>query len=280
MKKYNKAPLPFQGQKRNFIKIFNRELKKLCDDGDGWTIIDVFGGSGLLAHNAKYTCRKARVIYNDYDDFQSRLSRISETEQIRKELLSLTKDIDKDNPIPLEIKNKIIDYLKNKEKEREIDYLTISSYLIYSGNLIRSVEDESIPRNLYHRIPLNTLDCKGYLTGVEIVRKCFTELMKEKINGKVLYLLDPPYINTQQGYFRNNNHYFGLLEQLKLFDLIKPSFFYFTSSKSEIMNIISSGYKYSEIFNHAKTFKTTNTVTGLLKYQDILIIKTNHPENI
>ena len=127
MKKYNKAPLPFQGQKRDFLKIFNRELEKLCGDGEGWTIIDVFGGSGLLAHNAKYTCRKARVIFNDYDDYQSRLSRINETEIIRKELLSITKDVDKIKSIPLEIKNKVIDYLKIKKKNGS---LTIIQFLV------------------------------------------------------------------------------------------------------------------------------------------------------
>ena len=270
MKKYNKAPLPFQGQKRYFLKIFNRELEKLCGDGEGWTIIDVFGGSGLLAHNAKYTCRKARVIFNDYDDFQSRLSRISETEQIRKELLSLTKDIDKDNPIPLEIKNKIIDYLKNKEKEWMLDYHTISSYLIFSGNFIYSIEEMNL-RNLYKRTAIQTLDCEGYLTGVGIIRKCFTELLKEKIDGKVLYLLDPPYINTIQGYHRDKSSYFGLLSQLVLFELMKPPFFYFTSNRSEIMDFVENPSVYSHVFENCEIFTTTNSPNGRSTYLDILI---------
>ena len=270
MKKYNKAPLPFQGQKRNFLKIFNPELKKLCGDGDGWTIIDVFGGSGLLAHNAKYTCRKARVIFNDYDDFQSRLSRINETEQIRKELVSMTKDVDKINPISLEIKNKIIEYLKNKEKEWKLDYHTISSYLIFSGNFIYSIEEMNL-RNLYKRTAIQTLDCEGYLTGVERIRKCFTELLKEKIDGKVLYLLDPPYINTIQGYHRDKSSYFGLLSQLALFELMKPPFFYFTSNRSEIMDFVEKPSVYSHLFDNCEIFTKTGSVNSSAAFIDILI---------
>lgn len=275
MKKYNKAPLPFQGQKRNFLKIFNRELEKLCGDGDGWTIIDVFGGSGLLAHNAKYTCRKARVIFNDYDDYQSRLSRINETEQIRKELLSITKDVDKIKSIPLEIKNKVIDYLKNKEKEWKLDYHTISCYLMFSGNFIHSIEEMN-PRNLYKRTAIQKLDCEGYLTEVERIRKCFTELLKEKIDGKVLYLLDPPYINTMQGYHRDKSSYFGLLSQLTLFELIKPPFFYFTSNKSEVAKLVNAtDINLSKIFNNSNIFSLQSPVNNVGSYKDILIIKTS-----
>lgn len=62
-KTYASAPLPFVGQKRNFINHFKKVLNEHIDsDGEGWTIVDVFGGSGLLAHNAKRLLPKARVI--------------------------------------------------------------------------------------------------------------------------------------------------------------------------------------------------------------------------
>ena len=51
---YAKAPLPFTGQKRNFLKLFKQVLNDhIPGDGDGWTIVDAFGGSGLLSHTAK-----------------------------------------------------------------------------------------------------------------------------------------------------------------------------------------------------------------------------------
>lgn len=54
LKSYKHAPLPFVGQKRNFLKHFESVLRQnIADDGNGWTIVDAFGGSGLLAHTAK-----------------------------------------------------------------------------------------------------------------------------------------------------------------------------------------------------------------------------------
>lgn len=84
-KRYKKAPLPFIGQKRNFIRHFEQVLKdNLTDDGEGWTIVDVFGGSGLLAHNAKRLYPKAVVIYNDFDDYAIRLKNIPDTNRLRQ----------------------------------------------------------------------------------------------------------------------------------------------------------------------------------------------------
>lgn len=71
---YKKAPLPFIGQKKNFQKHFIEVLEKNIEgEGEGWTIVDVFGGSGLLPHTAKRTKPKAKVIYNDFDGYAERL---------------------------------------------------------------------------------------------------------------------------------------------------------------------------------------------------------------
>lgn len=52
MRNYTTAPLPFQGQKRNFIKQFKEALKAYPKDA---IYIDLFGGSGLLSHTVKTT---------------------------------------------------------------------------------------------------------------------------------------------------------------------------------------------------------------------------------
>ena len=270
MKKYNKAPLPFQGQKRNYLKIFNRELQKLCGDGTGWTIVDVFGGSGLISHNAKYTCPNARVIYNDYDNYTERLSKINETEQLRQDLWELIGDIGKYTPIKNDIKIRVIELLKNSEY---IDYITLSSYLLFAGNYVHSI-DELETRQFYNRLSKSPINADGYLEGVETIHKCFTELMNDEFDGNVLYLLDPPYINTNQGYRRDKNNYFGLLSQLTLFELMKPPFFYFSSNKSEVVDFAETKNKYSHLFNNCETFMTKNTVSGRSAYFDILITKT------
>lgn len=270
MKKYNKAPLPFQGQKRNYLKIFNRELQKLCGDGTGWTIVDVFGGSGLLSHNSKYTCPNARVIYNDYDNYTERLSKIETAEQVRRDLLTFVNGYSKYEQLTDGTREQIINYLHGKE----IDYLTMYNYILYSGNFASSLEDIKKSTKFYNRISKISLSCDGYLEGVETVHKCFTQLMKDEFDGNVLYLLDPPYVNTHQGYHRDKSHYFGLLSQLKLFELMKPPFFYFTSNKSEVMDFVDSKNKYSYLFNNCETFTTKNAISGRSTYLDILITKT------
>ena len=269
MKKYNKAPLPFQGQKRNFLKIFNRELEKLCGDGDGWTIIDVFGGSGLLAHNAKYTCRKARVIFNDYDNYTERLLNINKTDQLRRRLRKITGNKKRCSPLNIETKNQVINYLKNCEY---IDYMTLSGYLLFSGNYFSSI-DELESHKLYDRVSKYPPNADGYLSGVETVHKSFTEILSDDFKGKVLYLLDPPYINTMQGYHRDKSSYFGLLSQLALFELMKPPFFYFTSNRSEIMDFVENSSVYSHVFENCEIFTTTNSPNGRSTYLDILIKK-------
>ncbi|OCG66593.1 hypothetical protein A9G41_12300 [Gilliamella sp. Nev5-1] len=184
MKKYSKAPLPFQGQKRNFIKLFNEQIKKLCGDGSGWTIVDVFGGSGLLSHNAKYTCRNARVIYNDYDNYSNRLANISKTEEIRKDLLSLVTGYK--GKIKENTKEKIIQYLNSKKGC--LDYSTLSSYLLFSNSIATGVSDFE-GASLYNRVTVTPLNCDGYLDGVEVAAQLGIDIPEANVNylpdGKV-----------------------------------------------------------------------------------------------
>lgn len=50
-KVYTQCPLPFIGQKRHFLKQYRQTLLQVREEVD--TIVDLFGGSGLLSHAAK-----------------------------------------------------------------------------------------------------------------------------------------------------------------------------------------------------------------------------------
>ena len=52
-KNYKAAPLPFIGQKRLFLKDFKAMLAEIEGDGEGWSIVDVFGGSGTVYGTTK-----------------------------------------------------------------------------------------------------------------------------------------------------------------------------------------------------------------------------------
>ena len=82
-KTYLSAPLPFMGQKRMFIKEFRNVLKEFPD---GAVYIDLFGGSGLLAHVTKREKPEARVVYNDFDNYRQRLENVGRTNALLAEL--------------------------------------------------------------------------------------------------------------------------------------------------------------------------------------------------
>ena len=76
MKKlYLSAPLPFQGQKRMFAKEY---IKVLQQFPDSTTFVDLFGGSGLLSHIAKFQKPNSTVVYNDFDGYRLRLEHITD----------------------------------------------------------------------------------------------------------------------------------------------------------------------------------------------------------
>lgn len=88
--------MPFVGQKRLFVNLFIDLLKEnIPADGAGWTVVDAFGGSGLLAHAAKHTLPEARVIYNDFDGFARRIALIPTANALRRELYAITQDLPK-----------------------------------------------------------------------------------------------------------------------------------------------------------------------------------------
>ena len=55
------------GQKRYFLRDFTEVLKQV--EGEIDTVVDLFGGSGLLSHTAKNVLPGCRVVYNDFDRY-------------------------------------------------------------------------------------------------------------------------------------------------------------------------------------------------------------------
>ena len=80
---YVQAPLPFQGQKRRFLKPFKEALKEFPADA---TYVDLFGGSGLLSHTVKQYFPDAKVIYNDFDNYSHRLENVDKTNELLSDI--------------------------------------------------------------------------------------------------------------------------------------------------------------------------------------------------
>nr|DAO77936.1 MAG TPA: DNA adenine methylase [Caudoviricetes sp.] len=233
MKTYKKAPLPFIGQKRNFLKHFIPLLQQnIPDDGAGWTIVDVFGGSGLLAHTAKRTLPKARVVYNDFDGYAEWLHHIADTERLRQRCIAIIGTVCKEQRLNHETKARLIAAIEAFDGFTDVQ--TLASWFLFSGKQAKDWTDlkSKIWWNGIAKSPY--AEAADYLDGLEIRQQCFTKLLPEFAGQpKTLLLLDPPYVSTAQGAYANEQ-YFGMVQFLKLADNIKPPFVFFSSTKSEL----------------------------------------------
>lgn len=233
--KYMKAPLPFVGQKRNFLEKFRRVISEhIANDGDGWTIVDVFGGSGLLAHHAKQALPKATVIYNDFDGYCNRIKNIQDTERLRMLLLSKLAHTENKKLLNSSDKQTVIDTINGFDGF--VDVKTIASWFLFSGKQAHNIE-ELFSGQLYNSVPCGELKpATGYLDGVAVTCEPYSAIMaKYQHNANTLFLLDPPYINTNQKAYGKQN-YFAMVDFLRLMSLVRPPYIFFSSTKSEILD--------------------------------------------
>jgi site-specific DNA-adenine methylase len=266
---YTAAPLPFQGQKRKFIKQF----KDIIYHSNSEYIIDVFGGSGLLAHCAKQTKPRASVIYNDYDKYCSRLASIPVTNAILSELRKLKLPKTKSR-IPENLKSEIIDIISSYEQSETLDYLTLSSNLLFSMNYVSSLEALK-KQTFYNRVVLNGYKSEGYLEGVEITHLDYKILIDKYKDKSPLLILDPPYLSTSNASY-TNTLYWRLSDYLDVLSMVgNNSFIYFTSHKSELLELISwlagNINSFFNPFENCQTIKAASLATHNSKYTDIMV---------
>lgn len=197
-KQFKQSPLPFSGQKRQFLTHFKQVLNAhIPNQGEGWTIVDVFGGSGLLSHTAKCLKPQARVIYNDFDGFSERLTHIDEINQLRQQLYDFLINAPRNKRLSSELKQGVIEKIEAFKGFRDLK--TLSSWLLFSGEQVGSFQAlyASDFWNAVRKTDYPSADT--YLDGLEITQQSFVELIPRfKDNPKALLILDPPYLCTRQ----------------------------------------------------------------------------------
>lgn len=235
---YTQAPLPFTGQKRRFLNHFKTLLKQhIPNDGDGWIIVDAFGGSGLLAHTAKHVLPKARVIYNDFDGYAERLQNINDTNKLRTIIADLLAHYPRNQKLPETLKKAVQAALNSFGGYIDLD--CVASWILFSGQQTIDLHDLIHNHTYYNGVRLSDYpSADGYLDGVEVVSKSYHELLPEfQDNSKALLVLDPPYVSTAQGAYRKAG-YFGMVEFLRLMRLVRPPFVFFSSTRSELLDYL------------------------------------------
>lgn len=231
--KYNSAPLPFMGQKRRFVNHFREALREFSS---ATTFVDLFGGSGLLSHITARERPDARVIYNDFDDYHIRIENVERTNAILTEIRKMLTGIPRSAKVSADAKAQIVALLKERARTGFVDYITISSSILFSSHYatdLRMLQKESF----YNNVRQIDYICNGYLDGLEIVKYDYRELFdRHKQTPGVVFLVDPPYLSTDAGHYEN---YWKLRDYLDVLRVIdgRP-FFYFTSNKSNIVELI------------------------------------------
>lgn len=233
---YNKPPLAFMGNKKNMLKHIKQVLQDMQRDGyinDETIFLDVFGGSGLISHNIKQWYPKNRVIWNDYDNYQERLDNISDTEILRAKIYEVFGINDSKEKATQAQKQEILDFIQDFEsKGHYVDYINLSAYLLFSGNYVDSLESLS-KRSFYNDVAKATLNAKVYLQGVERVQQDFKDLLDSysHIQNKLL-ILDPPYLQTQVGNYKDC---FRLGQFFELIQRVTRPYIFFGSENSDII---------------------------------------------
>lgn len=285
-----KSVLPFRGNKRIWYNKFKEIINNL--EYENLTVVDVFGGSGLLSHWVKQLKPNYQVIYNDFDNFTQRLEHMNETEMIRKrlrEIIDNNTEVTHNDKKPL---NKTCYDLIRKELIKIksdypdfVDCITISSWLCFSARKTDNLDDILNEKNYYERTPKNELKRNDYLNDVEVIHKDASNpeefinyINSVKQNENVIYILDPPYLYTEaSGYTSNKKEYFDLKANINLFYwfIHKIPCLFFTSNKSgliETYNITNKLYNFDdEIKNNEIMELTAQSGHRGLTYQELLI---------
>ena len=95
-----------------------------------------------------------------------------------------------------------LERIRREESTGFVDYLTISSSLLFSGKYARNI-GELGKLNFYNNIRLSDYSCEGYLDGLEVVCCDYRELTdKYRDSPDVVFLIDPPYMATDISTYR------------------------------------------------------------------------------
>ncbi len=275
IKKFTQAPLPFMGQKRRFLNQVKTVLSNCPEDA---TYVDLFGGSGLLSHTIKQHYPLAKVVYNDYDNYRLRLDNISNTNTLISDIRAIVAACPKDKRIVEPQRSLIISrVLQEEQATGYVDYITLSSNVLFSMKYVQSYTALA-KETLYNCIRMGDYNAENYLEGVVIESLDYKELFSKYQNKtNVVFLVDPPYLNTEVGTYKN---YWKLKDYLDVLDVLNgTNYIYFTSNKSSIIELCEWMSNKPALYNPfagSKTSTVNNQMNYNSSYTDIMLHKVNY----
>lgn len=271
MQKFNTAPLPFQGQKRNFLRIYRELLATLPDDA---VFVDLFGGSGLLSYTTRAVKPNATVVYNDFDNYRARIDAIPTTNAILARIRPLLAGIPRNVRLSADMKAVVLEIIREADAAGFVDYITLSASLLFSSKYANSLE-ELERGQFYNNMRRTDYSATGYLDGLTITSRDYREVFSQyKDDPRAIFLLDPPYLSTDTTTYTMS---WTLSDYLDVLTLLKEHrYVYFTSDKSHIIELCewmgknpALGNPFAEAVRHDHA-TTLNYNAG---YTDIMLAK-------
>lgn len=273
IKNYSSAPLPFQGQKRRFVKHLKEVLKNFNPNA---TYVDLFGGSGLLSHNIKQFYPDATVVYNDFDNYRKRLEMIPKTNKILEQLRVVLNDYSRKSRVIGTKRQQVLEILKKADNDGYNDWITISTSLLFSMNYAICYKDFETS-TIYNLVRKTNFNADGYLENVEVVSVDYKELFKKYKNyNNVVFIIDPPYLSTDTTTY-SSDKYWNLTDYLDVLEVIDGNnYVYFTSNKSSIVEFcewFSSKSLRNNPFDNAGRIDLKVGLNHISTYTDTMLFK-------
>ena len=214
-----KPPLPFSGHKGHWVVELTEIAKQLPAD---CTVFDVFGGSGCCAHIIKTARPDLPVVWNDFDDYQARLSHVTQTESLRQCLLAgLPPRLKKGAflpPLSPEHRAFVFDTIdRAREEAGFVDVQTLSRWFtLYTHKTAKFSRGSGKIYNRVPVVPMREAACALWLPGVVRTSVTFSGLDTAfPLDGRTvcpldfvesqnaLFVFDPPYLGTGCNDYRN-----------------------------------------------------------------------------
>lgn len=261
------------GQKRYFLRDFAEVLERV--EGEIDTVVDLFGGSGLLSHTAKRVLPGCRVVYNDFDHYDRRLAAVEDTNAILTAIKERLSGLERNQRLTDRERADVLAIVADYEKRLGyVDILTIGRSVLFSGKWVTSL-DELRKHTMYNRVRLGGYECDGYLDGLEVVHMDYRELFERECGNRgALFVLDPPYLATECGMYEC---YWKLPDYLNVLRLLRGTkYVYFTSDKSQIVELcqfMAEEYGEAAPMYGATVRMMENHLNYNTKYNDIMITK-------
>lgn len=261
------------GQKRYFVRDFSQVLGQV--EGKIDTVVDLFGGSGLLSHTAKRVLPGCRVIFNDFDRYDRRLAAVPQTNEVLRAIKECLTGVAPNARLTERQRIDVLGIVEDYERRFGwLDIMTIGRSVLFSGKWVTSLA-ELRTHTMYNRVRPGEYECDGYLDGLEVVHMDYRELFEQhRDNSRALFVLDPPYLTTECGMYAN---YWKLTDYLDVLQLLRGTkYVYFTSDKSQIVELCQ--WLAAEIGDNSPMYGAEvrireNRLNYQAKYNDMMITR-------